>query len=121
MKRSSEIRLAVAGASVATLAFVLFGVLFVEERKRISANAKQFADLLQWLKSSDQARQGYYDGLANERESLRGQMADSKAQYDDLAAKQADLVKAGQRQVTKVVNETVPVKVPVTTRATKSS
>jgi len=121
MKRSSEIRLVVGGASVAMLAFVLFGVLFVEERKRVSAHEKQLADLLTQLQSSDQVRQRYYDGLATERESLRKQMADSKAQYDDLVAKQAGLVKAGRQQVTKVVNETVPVRVPVTTRATKSS
>ncbi|MEI7750018.1 MAG: hypothetical protein WCJ25_03365 [Candidatus Moraniibacteriota bacterium] len=121
MKRSWEIRFAVTALTLVTLAFSLFAVLFFEERKRTEAQDSRIGDLYQWLRFSDETRKRYYDGLAAEREQNRKMMADAKAQYDDLTAKQPDLVKAGQQQVTKVVNETVPVQVPVTTRATKTS
>ena len=121
MKRSWEIRFAVISFTIVILASALFAVLFMEERKRSGSQESLLGDLYQQLRSSDLTRQKYYDSLAAERDQNRRMMTDAKAQYDDLKAKQPDLVKAGQQQVTKVVNETVPVQVPVTTRATKTS
>ena len=121
MKRSWEIRFVVIAVTVVILASALFAVLFMEERKRTGSQDSQLGDLYQQLRASDQTRQRYYDSLAAEREQNRKMMTDAKAQYNDLTAKQPDLVKAGQQQVTKIVNETVPVQVPVTTRVTKTS
>jgi len=121
MKRSWEIRFAVTALTLVTLAFALFAVLFFEERKRTDIQDNRLRDLYWQFRAADDARKKYYDGLAAEREQNRKMMADAKAQYDDLTAKQSDLIKAGQQQVTKVVNETVPVQVPVTTRSTKTS
>lgn len=106
---------------VVGLAVALFVVLFVEERKQIGKSDSERSDLLQALLASEETRKKYYETVAAERESLRQQMAASRAQYDDLIAKQPSLVKASQQQVTKTVTQTVPVQVPVTTRSTKTS
>lgn len=103
------------------LASAVFTVLFVEQRKRIASQREELASLLSWLQASDEARRTYYEGLPAEREKLRKQMTDSKAQYEDLLARQPDLIKSGQQQVTKVVNEVVPVQVKTTTPAASSS
>lgn len=121
MKRSWEIRSVAVAFTIVMLAGAMFTVLFVEQRKRLSTQNEELADLLSWLKASDEARRRYYDGLAAERENFRQQMALSKSQYDELLAKQPELVKAGQQQVTKVVNEVVPVQVKTTTPAASSS
>ncbi|MEI6650265.1 MAG: hypothetical protein WCL23_02390 [Candidatus Moraniibacteriota bacterium] len=115
IKRSTEIRLLTIAFVIVMLASSLFSVLFMEERKRVASQNSKLNDLFVWLQASEQARQKYYDGLTTEREKLRQQMAASKAQYDDLIAKQPDMVKSGQQQVTKVSNVVVPVQVPVTT------
>lgn len=127
MKRSWEIRLLTASFVLVVLGAALFAVLFSEERRRVARQDENMNGLLDWLRSSDLARQKYYDGIAAERERYRQQMTDSKKQYDDLTAQQPDLVKGGQQQVTKVTTELVPVQVPVTTtsptatRKTKTS
>lgn len=121
MKRTWEIRLVAGAFAVVMLAGAMFAVLFVEQRKRIASHDEELASLLSWMIASDEARKKYYDGLSTEREKLRQQMADSKSQYDELVAKQPDLVKSSQQQVTKVVSEVVPVQVKTTTPVSSSS
>lgn len=107
--------------TVVMLASAMFTVLFVEQRKRVVSQREELSGLLAWLKASDEARQRYYESLSDERKNFRQQMADSKAQYDELTVKQPDLVKSGQQQVSKVTTEVVPVKVKVTTPSSSSS
>ncbi len=121
MKRSWEIRLVAVAFAVVMLASAMFTVLFVEQRKRIASQNEELSSLLSWLQASDEARRAYYGALPAEREKLRKQMTDSKAQYEDLLARQPDLIKSGQQQVTKVVNEVVPVQVKTTTPVAPSS
>lgn len=121
MNRSWEIRLMTLLFMLIGLSAAFFAVLFVEQRKLTDRRAADENDLLQTLRISEETRKKYYETVAAERESLRQQMAASKSQYDSLVAKQPDLVKAGQQQVTKMVTQTVPVQVPVTTRSTKTS
>jgi hypothetical protein len=121
MKRAWEIRLVAISFAFVMLASAMFTVLFVEQRKRIALQNEELASLLSWLQASDEARRAYYEGLPAEREKLRKQMTDSKAQYEDLLSRQPDLIKSGQQQVTKVVNEVVPVQVKTTTPAVSSS
>lgn len=121
MKPKTAIRTATAAGSVVLLAFSLFAVLHVEERKRLATREGELTDLLMRLRSSERLRESYYESLSDERARLRELMGSSEARYGELIAEQPGLVEAAGEEVTQVVEEIVPVQVPVVTRSTKTS
>lgn len=108
---------------------VLFGVLYAEELKRIAKRDEQMNDAVARVMQVDEARKRYYEQIVEDRRKLREQMEMSKADYDDLLARQPDLVAEQKQTVTKVVQEVVPVTTketvtvskPKSTKSTKSS
>lgn len=121
MKRSWILRVTVIVSVLVILAVALFGVLYTEGRKRISEREANAADLSARLREAEASRRSYEEARAAEREKLRGIMDRSKAEYEDLLARQDGLVEESRVETTEIVSETVPVQVPVKTRDTKSS
>ena len=93
-----------------------------KQAEQARADREQFmAD----LKESDRIRQEYFSEIDAKRALSKAQMDAAKKQYDDLVAKQPELVKSNQQTVTKIVTQTVPVtqtvKVPASTTSTRKT
>ncbi|NTW30047.1 MAG: hypothetical protein HGA33_02130 [Candidatus Moranbacteria bacterium] len=121
MKQPWILRAVVIVSTLVILAVALFGILYAEGRKRTSQREAAEADLSARLREAEASRRSYEEARAAEREKLRGIMDRSKAEYEDLLARQEGLVEESQVKMTETVSETVPVQVPVKTRDTKSS
>lgn len=97
-----------------------FAVLFVEQKKlraKLDDSERQSGARMEDIVS---ARKKYYDTVAQEKEALRKQMADSKAQYEELLQTQADTVAEKTQTVTQTTQQTVPVTVTKPKSATKT-
>lgn len=96
------------------------GVLGIEMRKRATKQEEDLNDALASLRAAQQSRQAYYDSVLKQRELLRNQMVESKKTYEDLLAKQSDIIAGKQTQTTQMVQQTVPVSTTVPTSSSSS-
>lgn len=108
---------------------VLFGVLYAEELKRLAKRDEAVNEALLRARQVDEARERYYEQVAEDRRKLREQMEASKSDYESLLERQPDLVAEQKQDVTKTVQEVVPVTTketvtvtaPTSTKSTKTS
>lgn len=105
------------------LSLSAFAVLYTEQKKMREKAEASGQDVAARREEIVRARKEYYDGVARQREELRKQMADSKAQYDELLRTQKETVAGKMQTITQTTEQTVPVTVtkPKSVSKTKSS
>jgi hypothetical protein len=123
----TKIRIILVLVCALSFSLALFGVLYAEEAKNISRREELLQDFFSQIREGDRARKEYYEGIAKQKDELRTQMADAEKTYRDLLNDQSDIVEGKKEQVTKVVEQVVPVTTqqtvtkPKSTKKTKSS
>ena len=124
-----KIRIILVLVSVLSFSLALFGVLYAEGQKNLVRREESLLEFVTQLREGDQARKGYYENIAKQKEDLRKQMSDAEQSYQELLKDQPDIVAGKKEQVTKVTEQVVPVTTqqavsvskPKSTKSTKAS